>query len=852
MFKATLKSLLSRKLRLVLSGLAVVLAVMFVTGAFVLSDTLGRSFDSLFTSAYDYTDIQVTAKAKIESTGQTGAVMDPVDAAAINQAKQVPGVKTARGIVIVDGARVIGKNGKVLPTTGSPRFGTAWDGDSQLVKLREGRGPRAPDEVAINGHVAELSGYKVGDSVDILTPEPPRRTFTVVGIFGYTGGRDSIGGEQTVAFTEPVAQQLMLRAAGRYSAINVTVVDKHDLTKVRDALRTAMGPGFDVQTGKDLAKQSADQIKKALSFVTYLLLGFAAVALLVGVFLILNTFSIIVAQRTRELALLRAMGASRRQMVGSVLLEATLIGLLSWLIGLALGIGIGALGGYALVTLASGLPAAGVGVPLSAILVSLIVGVGVTVVAALVPALHAAQVPPVAAMREAATSDRPLTKLTVSGGVLLVGGVALLSWGLSGKAHGSTLSVILIGVLATFIAVALLTPLLGRPIVSLLGRLFAWSVPGQLGRRNSARNPRRTAITAAAMMISIALVTGISTVFSSVSESIAKLVDEQLHADLVIAGQQTSEIPPSIQPEALTQIRGLSDVDSVVADSYDAAGVAGKPALIGAFDDMATAVRVLDFKRAQGRIDSLESGEFITSADTAKAQHWHVGDQVDVQLARGTPSKQRLVGIYATTQAVTGILMLISWSDAENGFRSPTAVQAFVKLRPGADVATAKQQVDQILRDSPEVNVVTRSEYVGQTTQFFDIVLVIVQVLLGVAMLIAVLGIVNTLALSVLERTRELGMLRAIGLRRLQTARMITVEAVVISLFGALLGLIVGAALGAAVVHALKSSGITVLAFPWTLMVTYLIAGGVVGVVASLIPAIRAARLDVLAAIAYE
>jgi putative ABC transport system permease protein len=354
------------------------------------------------------------------------------------------------------------------------------------------------------------------------------------------------------------------------------------------------------------------------------------------------------------------------------------------------------------------------------------------------------------------------------------------------------------------------------------------------------------------MMISIALVTGISTVFTSVSQSIGKLVDEQLHADLVIAGQQTSEIPPAIQPEALTQIRALSDVDSVVADSYDAAAVAGKTSLVGSFDDIGAAVRVLQLKAAQGRIDSLASGEFVTNADTAKAQHWQVGDRVDVQLARGRPTSMRLVGVYENTQVISGVAMVISWTDAVSGFRAPTAVQAFVKLRTGANVTAAKQQVDQILRDSPEVNVVTRAEYVGQTTQFFDIVLIIVQVLLGVAMLIAILGIVNTLALSVLERTRELGLLRAIGLRRSQTARMITVEAVVISLFGSLLGLFVGAALGAAVVRALNKNGITELAFPWSLMIAYLIAGGLVGVVASLVPAIRAARLDVLAAIAYE
>ncbi|MCW2640751.1 MAG: transporter permease [Dactylosporangium sp.] len=849
MLRATLKSLLSRKLRLLLSGLAVVLAVMFVSGAFVLSDTLGRTFDSLFTSAYDSTDIQIQGKPKVTG-GDSEAAPGDIKASVVSRAAQVPGVAKATGAVVAVGARAVGHNGKAVGGAGgAPQYGVNWNSGDPMISLREGRAPRANNEIVINAGLAKLGNFKVGEQVGVLTLEA-KKMFTLVGISEYSGGRDSVGGEQMIAFTEPVAQQLMLGATGVYNVIDVKVTNKQDLTKVRDALRTQLGAAYQVDTGKDLAKKQSDQIKKGLSFVTYFLLGFAAVALLVGVFLILNTFSIIVAQRTQELALLRAMGASRGQVIGSVMLEATVIGVVSWLIGLGLGVGVGWLGAYALGALTGDLKVAGLGVPAAAWIVSFVVGVGVTLLAALLPAMQASRVPPVAAMLQANTADRPLTKLTVVGAILFVAGGGVLAYGLSGKAGGNTLVLVLAGVLSTFISVALLTPLLGRPVVSLLGRLFSWSVPGQLGRRNSARNPRRTAITAGAMMISIALVTGISTIFSSATASINKVVDKQVQADLIIAGQQTSSIPPAIDPGALRQVRALSDVDSVAAQAYDAAMIGGKRQFVATFDDMAAATRILKIKTKEGSVDRLAGGQLAVDDGTATKLKWTIGQAVSVQLPRGEARDFRVAGIYVHSEGASGIIA--SWEDATKGFRAATATQAFVKLRPGTKVATAKGQIDQILKDSPEVNVLTRSEWIGNTTQFFDIVLIIVQVLLLVAMLIAVLGIINTLVLSVLERTSELGMLRAIGLRRGQMMRMIVVESVVISLFGALLGISVGAGLGAAVVHALKDKGISDLSLPWGLMIFYLIAGAVVGVVAAIIPAIRAARLNVLNAIAYE
>ena len=852
MLRATLKSLLSRKLRLLLSGLAVVLAVMFVAGSFVLYDTLGRTFDSLFSQAYDFIDVEVTAKPVLD-TGEGEPLPQNIEAGTVKRIESIPGVRKATGTVVVEGARLIGANGKVVPTTGAPRFGMSWDGQSQLFSLNQGHEPQSDDQIVVNAALLKSAGVHVGDRVGVLTPLEPKQTFTIVATFAYSGGRDSLGGAQVVAFTQPRAQRLMLGATGVFSEVDVQVDNKADLVKVRDAVRQNLGARFEVETGQDLARKSSDRIRASLDFVKYALLGFAGVALLVGIFLILNTFSIIVAQRTRELALLRAIGASRRQLVGSVLLEAFLVGLLASTIGLGLGVLIGYGGAAALAAQSAGLQVASVAVPSSAVIVSYAVGILVTVVAALMPAAKAARVAPVAAMRAAAGGERSMVGISIWGGLFLAIGGGLLALGLSGRAHSNTLTVIILGVLISFIAVALLTPLLSRPIVSVLGRLFSWSVPGKLGRRNSARNPRRTAITAAAMMIGVALVTAISTLSTSASASVAKVLGGQIQADLVIAGQQDSPIPPQIEPSALQRIGALSGVDSVSGGSYDNAKVDGKAEFIFAYDDVAVAAKILNYRTTAGIVGTLSGGQFIAGATTAKNHHWSIGDSPAFQLSRGDARQLQLVGTYDDSRALGGSgAIVVSWPDATAGFRAPTAIQAFAKLKPGADAAAAKKQAEQILADSPEVTVQTRDEFVGQTTSLFDNVLVIVQVLLGVAMLIAVLGIVNTLVLSVLERTRELGMLRAIGLRRGQTMWMVTTESVVISLFGALLGIGVGAGLGSAVVWALKDKGITELVLPWTQMGLYVVAGAVVGVIAAVLPAIRASWLNVLRAIAYE
>jgi putative ABC transport system permease protein len=851
MFGATMKSLLSHKLRLLLSALAVVLGVMSVSSALVLTDTLSRSYKAMFSTAFANVDVEVSAPPKVD----TGYYSPPstVPAPMVDRLRQVPGVTQAIGVVsTVDGARVVGRDGKVLASFGAPRFGVNWTGEDEYVNLRSGRGPQADDEIAINGGLAKATGYGVGDRIDVLTLES-RQTFTVVGVFGYYGNRDSLAGETMVAFTTPAAQRLLLGAPGEFTAVNLRRAPGVTQQQLRDRIVADIGTGYRVQTGQELAEQSSRQLDAGLKFFRYILLGFAFVALFVGVFLILNTFSIIVAQRMRELALMRAMGASRVQMVMSVEAEAVVVGTLSSVVGFCLGVGVGRLLAWLYATfLGGGVSLAALSVPLSSVFSSFAVGILVTMVAALLPSLRAARIPPVAAMQEAAAADRPLTRTTVAGTAVTLAGGALLGAGLTDHAGaGNSLQALLIGLLLVLTGVALLTPILTRPVVSGLAAVFAGWTPGRLGGRNSARNPRRTAVTAAALMVGVSLITGISVVLTSATASLTHILDTQMHVDLIVAGDQTATnaYPPTFNAAVLDQARALPGVERVVGVYADVAMLDGRPTALAAVTDSTQMRLMAGMTAKEGTLDGLRAGQLVVDENTAKSLNLHAGDSVRVQLSKGEASTFTITGVYQQTAGVNG--WITSQIEAAN-FRTDQPSEGFVEAAPGASTAQIKAELATMLANNPEVTVTDRSGYVQQQTRSLDSVMTMVQMLVALSIIIAVLGIVNTLALSIIERTRELGLLRAIGLRRRQLMGMVGVESVVISMFGALLGVIVGVALGAATTRGLRDQGFTTIAVPWTQLLVYLALGAVVGVIASVVPAIRAARLNVLNAIAYE
>ncbi|MBB5873841.1 putative ABC transport system permease protein [Allocatelliglobosispora scoriae] len=853
MLRATLKSLLARKLRLTLSALAVVLGVMFVSGSFVLTDTLSRSFDDLFRGIYSTVDVQVGAAGQSaggpddEEGGMVGQRSIPMSTLA--EVTSVPGVAKAVGEVGADGARVIGSDGKVVNSFGPPRIGESWTGENELVKLREGRGPTADNEIAVNADLAAKAGIKVGDQVGVLTREP-KQVFTLVGIYGYSGGRDTLGGSQSVSFTEPVAQKLMLGEQGVYTSITVTAADGTTPAALRDAIAAKLGPKYSVKTGEELGAEAAAAFASVLDIFNNVLLGFAGVALFVGTFLILNTFSIVVAQRTKELALMRAVGASRRQMIGSVLTEAVAIGLIASVLGLAAGFGVGRLMAYLFGEYgADGLELAGVNLPLSAVISSFAVGLVVTMAAAVMPALRASRIPPMAALQEVATPDRPLTKISIAGAVVMAAGGTVLGIGFAGKFGDDTLWAVLGGALATFLGVALLTPLISRPVVAALGRLTGTWLPGKLGRRNAGRNPRRTGITAAALMIGVALVTSVGVVLESATVSFTKTTEDTVHAQLYIGGDQNGPLPPTFDAAVLEKAKTVPGIGQVLGVWYGGGEVDGEREGLAAISDVAALKTVFDLAVTEGSLDALGEKQAFVDDRTATAAGVHVGSPITVVTTRGEPVTYTVAGVYTATEYVNGYLLP---SAARSSFDTAQPREAYLTLLPGATVAQTLPLVKQLLVDSPEVTAVDRAGMIQQETGDIGTMLSMVQILLSLAILIAALGIMNTLALSVLERTRELGLLRAVGLSRLQSTGMITAEAVLISVFGALLGMGVGIGLGAAAVRAFKDDGFSTFALPWDQLGVYVGLAAVIGVIAGVVPSIRAARINVLGAIAHD
>ncbi|HEV8165395.1 MAG TPA: ABC transporter permease, partial [Actinomycetota bacterium] len=523
---------------------------------------------------------------------------------------------------------------------------------------------------------------------------------------------------------------------------------------VRNALRDKLGAAYRVDTGKELAEKRSDAFKPFLKLITYVLLGFAVVALLVGIFLILNTFSIIVAQRTQELALLRAMGAGRAQLIGSVLLESAIVAVIASAIGYVVGIGLGAVGGFLLAQVFGKLEVAGIGTPLLGVVLSFGLGILVTMVAALLPALRASRVAPMAALRDAATPDRPLTTLTVIGMVPALLGVVAVGAALFGDLGDATLPVLLGGVQLAFVGVAMLTPAIARPAAALLGRALAWTTPGELGRRNSTRNPRRTAITAAALMVGVALVTGVSVLASSLRASLEGVVRQSLAAELIIAGDDVGgPAAATYDPAVIDQVKQLPGVAQAVAVHADVAQIGADTTEVAA-GDLAAMADIFRLRTTAGQLRTLHPGELVIDDEFATEHDLGVGSILRLATQRGGPEAYTVVGVFQRSRLLPGPVLL-SLEDATAGFRSPQANFGYLRLQHGADASAIAQRVQALLADNPEVGVRSQAAFLAQLASQVDTAVVMLYVLLGLSILIAVLGIINTLALSILERTRE-------------------------------------------------------------------------------------------------
>jgi putative ABC transport system permease protein len=846
MWRATLKGILAHKLRLALTALAVVLGVGFVAGSYVLTDTMGHAFDGLFAQIDTGVAVVVEGVPKFTASGPGGdesGQAERVPASVLDRIRQVPGVRIADGD-LSGYAQLVDKHGKAITTGGAPTLGVTWEDDPTLnpLRLREGSPPRGPGQIVVDAATASKYGFHVGDRVKVLLQGPPIEA-TITGIAGF-GESDSLLGATLVAFDPQTAQQA-LQGNGRWDDIRVAVQPGVSATDLRDRIQHVLPSSYEAKTGSQAAQSSSNNIKKNLSFFNIALLVFAGISLFVAAFTIFNTFSILVAQRTRELALLRALGASSRQVRRSVLAEAVIVGVVASAVGLGFGLVI-ALGLEGLLkAFGIGLPTTTLQVLPRTIVVALIVGTVTTVVASVVPAFRASRVSPMAALRDQqTTAGGSIRRRVLAGALVTLAGVGALMLGLFGSTSNGA-SLVGLGAAGVFLGVAMLGPLVARPMAAGIGWPLRRRISGKLGRENAMRNPRRTASTAAALMIGLGLMAFVSIFAASIKASADRTLRETLKADYIVSTSQFVGFSPAVAV-ALRANPAFSAVEEFRQGSF---GVHGSGEFLSATDP-ATLTRVADVKMLAGSVSALGDGDVLISKKTADAHDWTVGDVVPAQFARAGRQDLRVVGVFDNNDLLGGYV--VSLGTYERDFIQQLDQNVLVTVAPGTSRADAKQAVQLVAGEFPGVRIQDQVQFRHTTEKQVDQLLGLIVALLGLAVVIALFGIVNTLALSVFERTREIGLLRAVGMARSQVRAMIRWESVITAVFGAVLGVAVGVFFGWAMVQALHDSGVTVLSIPGAQLVLFIVVAAFGGMLAAALPARRAARLNVLEAISTE
>jgi putative ABC transport system permease protein len=842
MWKVTLKGIWSKKVRFLLTGIAVMLGVAFVSGTFVLTATISNTFDGLFSDIYQHTDAVVRAKETF--SGDFGGGRGTISA------DLLPTVRGAKGVNQADGsvqglAIIVDKHGDALGSNGrgAPTFGFAYipDRDLSTIHVVEGRGPRTADEVVIDKKSADDAGYKVGDTVPVVT-KAGRNNYTLTGIVKF-GTADSPLGATIAAFT-PATASKVLGTPGQFDSIDVKadsgVTQDQVVANIRGALKGAPDTAnVEVLSGKDITTESQNNLKDNLSFFNTFLLIFGLVALLVGSFIIFNTFSIIVAQRGRELALLRAIGAAQRQVLGSVLFEAVLVGLVASIVGffggIFLAVGLKALLG----ALGLDIPASSIVVPASALIWSFATGMIVTVVAAIFPALRASRIPPIAAMRDSSIDNSSTSPRRAVFGILIsLVGLALLLLGLFGD---SGLIYVGLGMAVVFIGVAVLGPMIAAPISGALGIPIQKikGITGAIARENAMRNPKRTSATAAALMIGVALV-GLITVFAaSARTSVNAAIDRSMKADYVITSPGFGQ--GSIPLEAQQQLAALPNVQLASGIRSGQAQIEGSVEQVIAADP--TEIDSLfDLRPTRGKISELTPNGIAVLDTTASDNGWKVGDTVPIEFAQTGKQDFKVETIYQQTGFTNYVITTAAY---EKNFRDQFDFQVYVSTKGGVTPANTAA-INKVMHAYPGPKVQTRDEYKASQAAQINQFLNLVYVLLFFAIVIALFGIANTLGLSIIERRHELGLLRAVGMTRRQLRSSVRWESVIIALLGTVLGLIIGVVFAWAMVRALSDQGIDKFAVAPAQLLFIVILAAVFGVIAAAWPARRAAKLDIL------
>ncbi len=859
MTSVALKGLAGRKVRALLTALAIVLGVAMVSGTYVLTDTIRSAFDQIFAGSYQDTSAVITGKSVVEFA-HSGSPTVP--GSVLVKVRQLPDVETATGQIFnltdsSDTGKLIGRDGKPLGSSDNPTFAFGLDpdiGKLNPMTLTDGRWAAGPGEVVIDSSSARSGKFAVGDTIGAAV-QGPIRQYRITGIAKF-GSVDSLGGATIAIFETKTAQRLLGKDG--YDLIAVAAKPGVSPDSLVREIQPLLPASAQVRTGDEQAKASSKDITEFTKFIQYFLLAFGAIALFVGAFVIFNTLSITIAQRTRELATLRTLGATRRQVRRSVLVEGLAIGVLASAIGLALGVALAKGLGSLMAAMNMDLPKAGTVFEARTAIVSMILGTVVTLIASIAPAIKATKVPPIAAVREGATlPPGRFAPYRTAVAISVVGlSLALLGYGLfvHGVSTAPRLLSMALGVLGLFVGVALVASKLAGPLASVLGRPFARSgVSGRLARDNAMRNPARTASTAAALMIGLALVTMVATLGKGLVSSDREALRHQVQADYVVTSKNGWDPFPLRAGEAAAAAPGVT----VAADvRNEQAKVAGDEVRVDGID-LAAMASVYRYDWVQGSdatLGTLGRDGAVVREKWATEHGVAVGDRIEVLNPAGRTTSFAVRGIY--TQPKFGQIdpvlgsIAISRQAFDASFDRPQNAYTFLNAQGGATEETTAA-LESALAAYPDATVATRAEWVDSRAKGVNQLLNLLYVLLALSVVVSLFGMVNTLVLSVFERTRELGMLRAVGMTRRQVRRMIRAESVVTALIGAALGLPLGVFLAYLVTKALSGQGVAFVV-PGGLLAVFVVVAIAAGMTAAIAPARRASRLKVLQALQYE
>jgi len=853
LIKVALKGLLGRKLRALLTGLAIVLGVAMISGTYVLTDTIKAAFSTVFTTVYAKTDVVISGKNALGNTSNNNGLPPSFPESLLGKVRNLPGVAAASG-GIGDFAYLVGRDGKVISGHGAPSlaFSVHPHGDERFnpLTLTAGTWPVGPNEVDIDANTASKDNYKVGQTIGVIARGPVKK-YKIAGVVKI-GGVASLGGATMAIFDFPTAQKIFHKE-GKLDAIDIAAKPGTSPQQLVGEIKPLLPPTAQVRTSAAQAAQATKDTNGFLSIFNDFLLAFAGVALFVGIFVIANTLSITVTQRTRELATLRTLGAYKRQVQASVLMEAGVIGALASVLGLFLGLALAKGLNAAFVHLGIDLPQAGTIFATRTIVVSLVVGIFVTMLAALWPAFRATRVAPVSAVREGAVVEPLLSGPAVTTVALsMIGGaVALMLVGLFVGSLSTTQRLLAVGIgaAAVFLGVALLAKVLVPPLARWLGWPAARTggAAGTLARGNAMRNPSRTAAASAALMIGLALVTLVAVLASGLKATFESAVNSVFKGDYALTATDNFS-PIAVAPaNALTKVPGVTVVSGVRAGEGRAFG--SRIGVTGVSGDISKVVTVnweYGSQATPGRLGA--NGAFVAKA-YATDHHLAPGSPISVETPTGNSLHLVIRGVFVppTGGSPYGDVT-ISARTFDRHYQNPQNVYAFVDMKGGVTPANTAT-LTKALKPFPEAKIATESEFKKNQEQGINTLLNLLYVLLSLSIIISLFGIVNTLVLTVYERTREIGMLRAVGMTRRQVRAMIRHESIITALIGAALGIPVGIVLALMVGKAIKYPAFTI---PWGTLVVFVIAAVIAGLVAAILPARRAGRLNVLEALQYE